>query len=635
MSIDNQVDPEWTTDADGPHKRQCASALAARLKRVWAPGGLVQYSQGKWYPGEPLPRWQIGLHWRTDGEPLWTNDALLADPWPSQPRAIEVAPDAGAQLLGAVADGLGLPPTQVRPAFEDPLSRLLTAVRQPAGEPVSAADDLESDAPDRRAELLAKLDESVAEPAAYVLPLHRRDDDSGWASADWRLRRGRIVLLEGDSPAGLRLPLDSISWKPPRPSHPGRPAGRPRGPACRCGVRRSRRLRFRGRRRIGTHHRAGRRDPRRSAARLSAAHRRARAFRRPRVAGGGRRREDRLPGGDRGLRAAVGSADHVDDHHTRSRRHRGQRGPDGDVRRAAGPAADALRRGPAGPAVDGVVRLRRHTRRNRRRQPHHAGRHHARRLAPAAPTRSAGLDADLLAAAPVAVLSVRRPVRRHHVAGAAGRRGPRRGALRTGDRVRRNRPARGRRRSRQAVGDRSRAAASADRHHRQHPSRRVLHRQALQPRQRARQARSLGAARLRDAAAFPDGDGAVAAGALAGGLVLGRAAAGPADPPRRQSARPIPVAALLDSRHRRRRRRPARPRHQLRHQLAGPVHRVPLPAHRHRGVRRRGDRTARRDRAVERARRGVHRRQAPPATSTRRWNASRSAPSAPTGSATS
>ncbi len=95
VSIDNQVDPEWTTDADGPHKRQRASVLAGRLKRVWAPGGLVQYSQGKWYPGEPLPRWQIGLHWRTDGEPLWTDDALLVDPWPTQPQTIAISARRG------------------------------------------------------------------------------------------------------------------------------------------------------------------------------------------------------------------------------------------------------------------------------------------------------------------------------------------------------------------------------------------------------------------------------------------------------------------------------------------------------------------------------------------------------------
>jgi uncharacterized protein (DUF2126 family)/transglutaminase-like putative cysteine protease len=223
VSIDNQVDPEWTTDADGPHKRQRASDLAARLKKVWAPQGLVQRSQGKWYPGEPLPRWQIGLHWRTDGEPLWTNEALLADPWPTGTTPEPVDPKAAYKVLAAIADGLGLPASQVRPAYEDALGRLTNSVRQPEGEPVGADDDLEADATDARLGLLARLEESVTEPAAYVLPLHRRDDDSGWASADWQLRRGRIVLLEGDSAAGLRLPLDSISWEPPRPSYEADP----------------------------------------------------------------------------------------------------------------------------------------------------------------------------------------------------------------------------------------------------------------------------------------------------------------------------------------------------------------------------------------------------------------------------
>ena len=228
VSIDNQVDSEWTTDADGPRKRERASALAARLKKVWAPQGLVQRSQGKWYPGEPLPRWQIGLFWRTDGQPLWTDEALLADPWQSGAAEAatsntapipSMAPDAGQQVLGAIADGLGLPAAQVRPAYEDALGRLVSAVRQPDGEPVAAADDLADDASDARAALLSRLDEPVTEPAAYVLPLHRREEDSGWASADWKLRRGRIVLLEGDSPAGLRLPLNSISWEPPRPTY--------------------------------------------------------------------------------------------------------------------------------------------------------------------------------------------------------------------------------------------------------------------------------------------------------------------------------------------------------------------------------------------------------------------------------
>jgi uncharacterized protein (DUF2126 family)/transglutaminase-like putative cysteine protease len=223
VSIDNQTDPEWTTDADGPHKRKLASALAARLKEVWAPQGLVQRSQGKWYPGEPLPRWQIGVYWRTDGQPLWSDGSLLADPWPTAGRPEEAPADAAQRLLGHIADGLALPATQVRPAYEDPLSRLATAIRQPAGDPVAGDDDLAADTADARAALLARLQASVTEPTAYVLPLHRRDDDSGWASADWTLRRGRIVLLDGDSPAGLRLPLNSISWTPPRPSYDADP----------------------------------------------------------------------------------------------------------------------------------------------------------------------------------------------------------------------------------------------------------------------------------------------------------------------------------------------------------------------------------------------------------------------------
>ncbi len=219
VSVDNQVDEEWTTAADGPHKRQRASELAARLKAAWAPQGLIQRGQGRWYPGEPLPRWQIALYWRADGQPLWTDDALLADPWSTGPNSMPADNEAAYELLTGIADDLVLPLSQVRPAYEDPLSRLATKVRQPEGDPVVTGDDLAEDTAAGRDALLAHLDESTTAPAAFVLPLHRRDDDLGWASADWRLRRGRIVLLDGDSPAGLRLPLDAISWKPPRPSY--------------------------------------------------------------------------------------------------------------------------------------------------------------------------------------------------------------------------------------------------------------------------------------------------------------------------------------------------------------------------------------------------------------------------------
>ena len=227
----------------GPAKRERAGVLANRLAEIYARGGLVQRSQGKWYPGEPLPRWAISLYWRTDGVPLWRQPALLADPWalPSEVKAVDPlaprskwpAPGAGQTSIAekfavGIASSFGLPATQVRPAYEDAVARLAQQVRLPAGEPPVDI-DAESDSPDTRAELVAALERDVDQPTAFVLPLVRVTlplteeepaDHSGdvWASPNWVLRRGRIVLLSGDSPAGLRLPLDSISWVPPEPA---------------------------------------------------------------------------------------------------------------------------------------------------------------------------------------------------------------------------------------------------------------------------------------------------------------------------------------------------------------------------------------------------------------------------------
>lgn len=226
VAIENQDAPEWNTTADGPHKRLLASALAERLRTIYAPDGLVQRSQGKWYPGEPLPRWQVGLFWRTDGESLWRDSDLIADPWLAEDaRPAEVDPTSSRALVEKLVEGLGLPLEQARPAFEDPLVRLLDLVRQPFGDPPADGDDLDpgTDTADARAALLARLESTTDEPAAFVLPISRTPDGAGWQSADWTLRRGRIVLLEGDSPAGLRLPLSAISWTGGPPENPADP----------------------------------------------------------------------------------------------------------------------------------------------------------------------------------------------------------------------------------------------------------------------------------------------------------------------------------------------------------------------------------------------------------------------------
>ena len=48
----------------------------------------------------------------------------------------------------------------------------------------------------------------------YALPLGA-GAGKGWTSEVWSFRRERLYLLPGDSPVGLRLPLDSIEGAPP------------------------------------------------------------------------------------------------------------------------------------------------------------------------------------------------------------------------------------------------------------------------------------------------------------------------------------------------------------------------------------------------------------------------------------
>jgi transglutaminase-like putative cysteine protease len=212
VSIDNQVDPEWTTDADGPHKRERASALAALLKSAWAPQGLVQRNQGKWYPGEPLPRWQIALYWRRDGQPLWRDPALLADPWSG--TAAAAPPDAAERLIAELTADLGLPARQARPAYEDPLARLSALVRKPAGPAVEASDDLPTDSPESRATLLARLEEPAAGPApgcfrctgATTTPVGPVPTGpcAGVVSCCWRASRPRDSGCRWTRSAGIR-----------------------------------------------------------------------------------------------------------------------------------------------------------------------------------------------------------------------------------------------------------------------------------------------------------------------------------------------------------------------------------------------------------------------------------------------
>ena len=241
VSLEDASTPEWNTDADGPEKRRLAADLAARLRDRYGAGGVVHHGQGKWYPGEPLPRWSIALQWRTDGKPLWTDPSLLADPWESAPVVSRLGASRSersglrtstsgdqAETLGRrVTELLGLPAEQLLPAFEDPFAALADHVRLPDGEPPEGREDASLD-------LVAKLDADVVDPTGWVLPLTTGEE--GWTSPAWSFRRGRLVLTPGTSAVGLRLPLDSIAWVDPEaPAQPSyleaAPNGRPDDPA--------------------------------------------------------------------------------------------------------------------------------------------------------------------------------------------------------------------------------------------------------------------------------------------------------------------------------------------------------------------------------------------------------------------
>lgn len=220
VSIDDMTSEQWTTAADGTEKRLLATELAERLRTAYAEGGVVHRGQGKWYPGEPLPRWQVSLQWRTDGEPLWHDPTLLCDPW-TAPVAVEHG--TAERLAHEVARVLGLPAELVLPAWEDPFAAVARDVARPAG---TRPDDEDPDV-----EQVGVLDAREERPTGWVLPLATGEQ---WRSPAWRFRRGRLVLGPGDSAVGLRLPLDSIAWTDPEAS--GDPSYLEAGPPLVPGV---------------------------------------------------------------------------------------------------------------------------------------------------------------------------------------------------------------------------------------------------------------------------------------------------------------------------------------------------------------------------------------------------------------
>jgi uncharacterized protein (DUF2126 family)/transglutaminase-like putative cysteine protease len=210
VSIDDYEAAEWNTAAFGPTKRVVADQLIRRLADKFAPGGLIHHGQGKWYPGEPLPRWAFSLFWRTDGQPVWRNGALIAP----EKSTRSVSTDDAHRFTMSLAGRLGIATENVLPAFEDPAERMLKDGALPAN--IDPADP-KIDDPAERARIMREFERHLSAPTGYVLPVQHGGTKAGggWLSELWQLRRRRLFLVPGDSPVGLRLPLSSLPYVKP------------------------------------------------------------------------------------------------------------------------------------------------------------------------------------------------------------------------------------------------------------------------------------------------------------------------------------------------------------------------------------------------------------------------------------
>ncbi|HYA06949.1 MAG TPA: transglutaminase family protein [Xanthobacteraceae bacterium] len=210
VSVDDYQSEEWNTAAIGPMKRVRADDLIRRLRRRFAPGGLLHYGQGKWYPGEVMPRWAFSLYWRRDGVPLWRDETLIArEAVDHQPTAEE-----SRRFTEGIATRLGITADYVQPAYEDPADRMLQQGLIPAN---IDRNDPKADDPAERARILSLLENHRGQPAGFVLPLQRWTAQAkpGWLSEVWRTRRRHLYLIPGDSALGFRLPLQSLPYLAP------------------------------------------------------------------------------------------------------------------------------------------------------------------------------------------------------------------------------------------------------------------------------------------------------------------------------------------------------------------------------------------------------------------------------------
>ncbi len=204
VSIDDMDGAQWNTEALGVHKRKLAGVLLKRLKTTFASGALLHYGQGKWYPGEPLPRWALGCFWRTDGVPLWRDEKLIAD----ETQRTNVTENDAKCFAETLCRKLGIESRLLVPAREDWLHYVWRESQQPVGVDRIAIPW----APQYRDDMSLALSRGLDKAIGYALPLRWDWGSNHWQSGTWTFPRGEMFLLPGGSPMGLRLPLGQLPW---------------------------------------------------------------------------------------------------------------------------------------------------------------------------------------------------------------------------------------------------------------------------------------------------------------------------------------------------------------------------------------------------------------------------------------
>jgi uncharacterized protein (DUF2126 family) len=211
VAVSDRDAAEWNTDALGPTKRGYATELVHKLRDEYGRGGFLHFGQGKWYPGEQLPRWALSIYWRADGKPVWKNPELFAD----ERRPSHYTSDDAKRFTHALAARLNLTDKFITPGYEDVYYYLWRERRLPVNvDPFDSRLDDEMERVRLRRVFEQKLDAVVG----FVLPLNAIENENPhlkgpqWTTGPWFLRDDRMYLIPGDSPMGLRLPLDSLPW---------------------------------------------------------------------------------------------------------------------------------------------------------------------------------------------------------------------------------------------------------------------------------------------------------------------------------------------------------------------------------------------------------------------------------------